>query len=172
MTTIASDGKTVAADGLSTFIDERVNHDYRKITLFEHDKLFGFTGKEAIFKPAIVWYLGGADPDKIPKAKDWGLYVFTLQGVDRFTDESPYADRFPYPCAFGSGRDYAMGAMLAGASPKKAVEIAALLDVYTGGVILELPVPDGRSIVAKDGDRYQIVKRAIDELPDECKRIA
>ena len=33
----------------------------------------------------------------------------------------------------GSGGEYAMGALLAGADPKEAVEIASDLDIYTGG---------------------------------------
>ncbi|MFT3987199.1 hypothetical protein [Aestuariivirga sp.] len=36
------------------------------------------------------------------------------------------------PLAYGSGREHAMGAMLAGASASEAVAISARLDVWTG----------------------------------------
>lgn len=42
--------------------------------------------------------------------------------------------------AFGSGREIALGAMHAGASAKKAVEIAAKLDAYTRGPVVSVPL--------------------------------
>lgn len=42
--------------------------------------------------------------------------------------------------AVGSGSPYALGALSAGASPKKAVEIARDWDLYTGGDIKEMTV--------------------------------
>jgi len=42
--------------------------------------------------------------------------------------------------AVGSGSQYALGALSAGASPKKAVEIARDWDLYTGGDIKEMTV--------------------------------
>lgn len=46
--------------------------------------------------------------------------------------------------AIGSGDDFAIGAMYAGVDPKRAVEIAALNDVYTGSLISSLDVPHVR----------------------------
>lgn len=42
--------------------------------------------------------------------------------------------------AIGSGSAYALGALTAGASPKKSVEIARQWDLYTGGTIKEMTV--------------------------------
>jgi ATP-dependent protease HslVU (ClpYQ) peptidase subunit len=39
------------------------------------------------------------------------------------------------PFAIGTGRTAALGAMKAGATARQAVEIAAQIDVYTGGKI-------------------------------------
>ena len=45
----------------------------------------------------------------------------------------PYAWKMAGPCAFGSGADFATGAMLAGKTAMEAVAIAAQCDIYTGG---------------------------------------
>ena len=45
----------------------------------------------------------------------------------------PYPCRDNPPCAWGTGADYATGAMLAGKTAMEAVAIAAQRDIYTGG---------------------------------------
>ena len=45
--------------------------------------------------------------------------------------------------AIGSGGDLARAAMYAGASPQKAVRIAAKLDVYTGGAVKSIRLKHG-----------------------------
>lgn len=75
--------------------------------------------------------------DKIPDQKeDWpdGVALIVLQGRI-FTVHHDFtvteADReFD---GIGSGSDYAIGAMAAGKSVKKALEVAAELDLFTGG---------------------------------------
>lgn len=42
------------------------------------------------------------------------------------------------PAAVGSGKKFAMAAMLCGKTPKEAVEIAPQLDPHTGGKVIEL----------------------------------
>lgn len=74
---------------------------------------------------------------KIPDQKeDWpdGVALVVLQGrifmIDfDFTVSEARDDFF----GIGSGSMYAMGAMAAGKSVEKAIEIAAGLDIYTGG---------------------------------------
>lgn len=44
------------------------------------------------------------------------------------------------PAALGTGGDYAIGALVAGASPTDAVQIAAAFDVYSGGEVVEVVV--------------------------------
>lgn len=52
--------------------------------------------------------------------------IFTFDGILSVCEHTTYA-------GIGSGGDYALGALAAGKSVKKALEIAAELDPYTGG---------------------------------------
>jgi ATP-dependent protease HslVU (ClpYQ) peptidase subunit len=52
----------------------------------------------------------------------------------------------PHGLVWGSGGAYAMGAMLAGANVRKAVEIAAIGDVNTGGEIHVYDIKTGERI--------------------------
>lgn len=72
------------------------------------------------------------DPDT---SDDWGKgsiilvmkgRIFTFDGILSACEHVSYA-------GIGSGSDYALGALAAGKSVKKALEIAAELDLYTGG---------------------------------------
>lgn len=54
-----------------------------------------------------------------------------------FTPVEQHGNRF---IALGSGSAAARGAMLAGASPKEAVNIAKQIDAYTGGRVVEMTV--------------------------------
>jgi hypothetical protein len=169
VTTIASDGYVVAADGLRCRGPEIIDRETVKLRI-EGGELFGLVGVFAVFEAAMAWYLAGAEPGKQPQAGPddyWTLYVFRKDGVEKFNHNCPYKEVMPYPFSTGSGADYAMGALLAGAPPKAAVAIAARLDVHTGGTILEYPV-----LEHLDEDVPSKVKRAFDELPDKFKRIA
>lgn len=161
MTTIASDGKTVAADGLRVRSGEIIDRETVKLRI-ESGELFGLTGVLAVFEAAMAWYLAGATPGGQPKAgpdDHWTLFVFRPEGVEKFTHDCPYKEVMPYPFAAGSGADYAMGAMLAGAPSHAAVAIAARLDLHTGGTILEYPVQEHYPTqkVVREGDRFRIV---------------
>jgi hypothetical protein len=158
MTTIASDGKTVAADGLRCRGAEIIDRETPKLRISK-STLFGLTGTFAVFTAAMEWYHSGVKPGEQPKggADDWWtLYVFRRYGVEKFNHDCPYMELMPYPFATGSGADYAMGALLAGAPPEAAVAIAARLDVHTGGKILEYPVQDHHQMIERDGDRFRI----------------
>lgn len=53
--------------------------------------------------------------------------------------------------ALGSGAEYALGAMAAGASAREAVEIAAAMDIHTGGVIEVVDVRGSPDIITATG---------------------
>lgn len=153
MTTVATDGKTIAADGLATYGDIIVETQQRKIVQRD-GVLFATTGGSAAGDAAIAWYLGGADPQEAPKGK-WTLIV--VLGVDQplfvFNDEEPYADEWSVPAAFGSGHAIARAAMICGKSPAEAVAVAATLDPMTGGEItvvdIGLAIGDGMARAAE-----------------------
>ena len=84
----------------------------------------------------VTWYLNGADADKVPSVKDEGrgcLIVFTNGRCFTYVTASPHADECFAPDAWGSGYQYAIGAMKAGADARRAVEVAIDCDVETGG---------------------------------------
>lgn len=140
MTTIATDGKTVAADGLACCGDEPIARNVKKLRL-SGTTLYGITGSAPVFDAAIAWHKAGAKPEDVPKLDGWSLLVFETDGAIRFSDKCPYPDAFPYPVAFGSGADFAIAALKLGCSPVKAIELAAECNVFTGGEIMTMEIP-------------------------------
>lgn len=144
MTTIAFDGKTVAADGQRTWGDEIRELGSPKIKLLD-GRIYSFTGSTPLFQPVVDWHRSGADPKSLPvmgREESWTLIVIDHDGLGKYTPTCPYIERFKPPIAFGAGGDYAMGAMLAGADAKRAVELVAGLCNHTGGVIQAVNVAD------------------------------
>lgn len=143
MTTIASDGQTVAADGRVTAGDEILYDQKVKLVEWGH-YILGFAGMSALSAPIIEWFKSGADPEQIKDSlasQDWSLCVFGKDGVITYHHNLPYPHTLPYPFALGAGENYALGALLNGASPIEAVEIAAKVNCKTGGKITVLDIP-------------------------------
>lgn len=141
MTVIAWDGRTVAADSQGIVgCGHRSPLRSAKIVLHE-GVIFGTTGRMGPMREAwIGWYLAGARPDCVPPMgighDDAGnLVVFRDGRCFVFSALVPYACEEAAPFAFGSGADYAIGAMMAGANAAKAVQIAIACDVNCGGEI-------------------------------------
>lgn len=134
MSVIAWDGTTLAADRQSTMADMR--RVVRKIWRLKSGELAGITGNEGIGLELVKWYESGADPTKYPPMQataDWGrLTVITLTGAMDY-EQRPwpikYREKF---AAWGSGRDYAIGAMAFGASAVQAVKIASRYNALCG----------------------------------------
>lgn len=139
MTTIATDGKTIAADGLRTWGDQVRGRDHQKIRVHPH-AIYAFTGLAPMLDVMVEWHMDGADPKELPagvdhKTESWTLVVVNHDGIGKLTSTCPYMERFDPPIAFGAGGEYAMGAMLAGASPQRAVELVGGLTNHTGGTV-------------------------------------
>jgi hypothetical protein len=138
ITTVASDGRSVASDSQRVSGSERVDLATRKIQ-YRGGHVFAFTGDFGFFDPAIDWYLKQPlDIEKAPKAsKDggWSLLVLDPNHIMRYSDSLPYGEPFPYPQAFGSGSSYALTALRLGKTPAEAVAVAASFDVWTAGPI-------------------------------------
>lgn len=72
----------------------------------------------------------------------WGYVVTPDRAIFRYeTQGLPYLVESEY-VACGSGREYAMGAMACGKSPKEAVEVAMLFDRGSGGEIRSISLND------------------------------
>ena len=136
MTTIAYRDGVVAADtqctdsGLASY----------KLKLYKiRDSVIAITGDVYACHKFIEWFKDQSkDKPEFASDDDFECLIFKgeeMWGVDRnvtFVRIEPLHGSY---IAFGSGRDYAIGAMRCGSSAKRAVEIAAEFDVSTGGEV-------------------------------------
>lgn len=135
MSVIAWDGKILAADKCSC------NADYRtvvtKLVRIESGIVLGWTGAMEHGLGLKDWYINGAKKENWPafQQKDnWTrLIVGTPTGSVFQYEQEPFPqlieDQFS---AWGSGRDYALGAMEMGADAIKAVEVASRFNAACG----------------------------------------
>ena len=150
MTTIAWDGKTLAADRQAT-INNRplVERDakIKRIRFLGKPALCGVSGSLTLARKVVKWIMKGCDEDDTPSRGDnenFEVMVITNDDVliypNNFFAESMGNIKF----AIGSGANYAEGAMAFGASAVEAVEISATLDIYTGYGIDTLTLKKGK----------------------------
>lgn len=155
MTVIATDGHTIAADSLMTYGSERAAQPAEKL-IRKDGRIFAVSGV-GIMNVLVDWFLGGADPEKAPKLGpdgQWGLLVIESDGrMNYLTSTMPYMQRAAPPFVLGSGGDFALGAMHAGASPAEAAAIACKLDVHCGGDIVVMYI-DGLREEAASGRHH------------------
>ncbi len=143
MTTIAIKDDIIAADGRRSWGSEIRGEGCEKIKI-KHGRIYAFTGVVPMFDPLIEWHNAGANPSAVPPSKDcdWHLIVIDAAGVHKFSESCPHPEMFDQPVAFGAGGDYAMGAMLAGADARRAVEITASITTHTGGKITAVGIAE------------------------------
>jgi ATP-dependent protease HslVU (ClpYQ) peptidase subunit len=126
MTVIVWDGKTLAADKMVSCGDTL--HTTTKV--FKHGAdIVAFCGTLSKGLALKKWYLDGAKTEEYPKfqdTEDFSVLIVASGGkVNEYLDQ-PIAisleDKFS---AWGNGREFAIGAMSAGADAVKAVEITS-----------------------------------------------
>lgn len=140
MTTIATDGITIAADGQVHGGGERLRMNEAKVRV-AHGRVYALAGTTAAMAPVMKWHADGADPEKAPKGLEWTVVVIEPDGsAFTYHHDCLYPNVLTMPAAIGSGERFALGAMHAGKSPREAVEIAATLDINTGGTITEINI--------------------------------
>lgn len=141
MTTIATDGKTMASDSQvqSTFVYQS---EYHKLYHLHDGSVVGFCGEVRFWLPVLKWLNGGDKPDF--KSDQFGALILRLNGSVGYICNDLFSEECTPPYAIGSGARYAMAAMLAGKTPVDAVKIASKLDSGTGGgVVCEKPKKGG-----------------------------
>jgi ATP-dependent HslUV protease subunit HslV len=136
MTTIATDGKSMAGDGLCTDHTETIVDMARpKVFRLSGGRIAGGAGNSFDVDAWMAWLEAGkAGPCPIASDRFNGV-ILTLDGTILWVDYKGREVPSPAPVAIGSGQDFALGAMAAGASPARAVEIACARDCYSGGEI-------------------------------------
>lgn len=136
MTIVAFDGKTLAADSLVTQAGARIGN-MRKIVRAPDGSLAGAAGGIGPAAAFLAWAAGG-----FPKRRPWqACEVDEFEGIVIRPDGRVEAfDELLMPAliearvhAIGSGWKFALGAMDAGASARRAVLIAMRRDPDCGG---------------------------------------
>jgi hypothetical protein len=150
MSVVVWDGKSVVADKQATCAGLKLTAT--KIRRVGDGLILAWTGEQDSGEMMANWYVLGQDPAKWPSCqadKDlWcRLVVFHTDGSVETYERQPV----PFPMldafmAWGSGRDYAMGAMARGATAREAAEIACRFDNGCGMGFDELQLaPQGES---------------------------
>jgi hypothetical protein len=133
MTTIAWDGKTLAADRAST--QGYIVNEVCKIRSIAGGKRIrgqryaALTGDAHICEAMLAWLLG-AEMIRVPDA-DWNKACGLIVTIDRrifrmAVAVGTFEEILSVPFADGGGSEMALGAMLAGADAKRAIELVAL----------------------------------------------
>lgn len=173
MTTIAFDGKILAADRAITWGDQIGEQVTPKIVLFEHAIAFG-SGDAGAWRSLACWHMsnpvgsqGWRDPPPIWGGGGYGIYIIERGGgtycIDKFGTVLPER----VPLATGSGCEIAIGALHAGATAVEAVRIACRLDKNSRGPIDYVLVDADPWIIRQAPERdIAAVRRDEDGLPE------
>lgn len=144
MTTIAYRNGLMAADSRAYGGDRCPVGFKRKIRRLDDGTLIGCSSNTPGQPEAVLdWYEKGADIESAPKFPENKFRLLVVKphgaaylGEDSFFLAGPlHGDFF----AVGSGQEFAIGAMEAGADARRAVEIAIKCDPWSGGEITVLP---------------------------------
>ncbi len=136
MTTIAANRSEMAADSQATRDSGLiVSYSDRKVRRIGGD-IVACQGAEDQIAVFEEWYEDGRDPKQAPAEdlqENFAALVLTAGGrlFKWFRLCVPVEVHEPF-IAIGAGDEIAMGAMAAGATPERAVEIACRLNMYTG----------------------------------------
>lgn len=136
MTTIATDGKYLAGDGRGTARSIIRSDVECKVYRLGDGTLAGFSGSASDARAYILAIDEGREP---PESTDEFSVLF-LSPAGRISIHygNGIPDEVTAPAAIGTGAELALGAMLAGARPQEAVEIACRRDPFSGGRITAL----------------------------------
>lgn len=144
MTTIATDGLMMAADGLITENERVCMTDCVKIRRLKDGRIVGFAGNAYNWDAFAKWLEDGGD---VPSVHD-GFASLVLWPDGHVSSFDEHGREFPEcaPAAIGSGSSVAIGAMDAGKSAKEAVLIACKRDIHSGGIVTEIGPPTLRAV--------------------------
>ena len=139
MTTIATDGRTMAGDGLCLDGGDAITSlDIVKVRRLKNGGIVGVAGSAFDIDAFVDWLDGPqSEPPKDMWEKTEALALMP-DGRCYFYNDKGKRFETSLPAVTGSGSDLAMGAMAAGKSPAEAVEIACANHASSGGTITAL----------------------------------
>ena len=135
MTTIVFDGDSLAIDNAG--LHGGTLMPVVKSWLLPNNVVATGIGDGAQISLMVEWYKDGADPEKFPAsqriATPWcELIIVKGDGLFRY-ERSAFPIQHGFNrCAFGTGKDFAYGALAMGATATEALHIAAHFDPTTG----------------------------------------
>ncbi|AXE31624.1 hypothetical protein DK842_18000 [Chromobacterium phragmitis] len=138
MTTIAFDGKTMAADGRSTADNIIITDEAVKLHRIETNRwsqrpaIVGISGEATAGSAVLSWLRGEGHPDA---SRDWCALIWDGETARTVTADCLTPEIWPGPIAIGSGKLPALAAMRAGVDAPRAVEVAITMDVHSGGMV-------------------------------------
>jgi ATP-dependent protease HslVU (ClpYQ) peptidase subunit len=134
MTTIATDGKSMAGDGLVTGTEAICSKSFRKVRRLPDGRLVGVAGSAFQIEPFFAWLESGGEPPKLAD-DNFEALVLRPDGTCLCYDSECRSITEDLPTAIGSGRNFAIGALDAGLTAESAVQIACARDCRSGGLI-------------------------------------
>jgi ATP-dependent protease HslVU (ClpYQ) peptidase subunit len=136
MSIIVWDGKTLAADCQVSYGGTACK--VSKIRRLKNGAIIAMTGGECSGEMMAQWYEQGANLSNYPACQtdkdDWSRLIVVMPSGLLFCYER-YPVAVPVrqvPMAWGSGQDFALGALAMGADARKAVEIASQFSTDCG----------------------------------------
>lgn len=134
MTTIAYRDGILAADGRTTYGDTIFSDQSRKIHRLSDGALFALCGDVAYVQPMLDALED--DEAELPQGEGFTAVIVEKDGKVRlYEGKGGYIALDASYYAFGSGEEYAIGAMDMGASAEEAVRVACGRDLGSGGDI-------------------------------------
>ena len=135
MTTIATDGKSMAGDGQVTNGSLIDSYSFRKVFRLADGRIVGCAGDVWATMAIVGWLEKGGE---FPKIECDGFEALVIDGTGLAICYNNLGQSAPQslPAVIGSGSKLALGAMLSGANPTDAVDIACGRDCYSGGQII------------------------------------
>lgn len=135
MTTVATDGFSIAADGRTSAGSRIVDDNSKKLHRLPDGSIVGQSGRCSHAQDAIAELTDAIREDRRPRPMrgDYTLLRLYPEGRIITYDSELVELETPAPAAAGSGTAYALGALHHGASPIEAVRIAKRLDSASGG---------------------------------------
>lgn len=134
MTTIATDGKVLAADR-QVSDGSLICSPATKIARLANGAVVGVAGGAFNLMAFLEWFNGGRKETLQLHSDDFEALVLTAAGQVVCYDRHGRTLIQAPPVAIGTGAQIAIGAMEAGATAQEAVEIACRRDAWTSGPV-------------------------------------